>query len=139
MQFMNWYKMRFFPVIFTILIFILFYFKRFFVIKFYPPIMNFTIFMIFFSSLFTKETIIQKFAKILNKKPLQEIELKYTKNLTYIWCIFLFLNFLISIVTIFLSDKLWMFYNYFLSYFLVGAIFIIEYIIRIVFKKRHNL
>ena len=136
---MNWYRMRFLPFIFTIFIFVLFYFKRFFVIKFYPPIMNFTIFMIFFSSLFTKETIIQKFARIWSKKELHPLEMIYTKNLTYIWCVFLFLNFLFSIATIFMSDKIWMFYNCFLSYFLVGSIFIIEYIVRIVFRKRHNL
>ena len=131
--------MRIFPFIFTIFVFILFYFKRFFVIKFYPPMMNFTIFMIFFSSLFTKETIIQKIAKIWNKKPLHPLELNYTKNLTYIWCVFLFLNLSFSIATIFLSDEIWMFYNCFFSYFLIGTLFIIEYIVRIIFRKRHKL
>ena len=130
--------MRFFPFIFTICLFIIFYFKRYFVIKFYPPIMNFTIFVIFFSSLFTKETIIQKFAKLWNKN-LHPLELSYTRNLTYVWCVFLFLNFIISIFTIFLSDKFWIFYNCFFSYFLIGTIFIIEYIVRIIFRKRHNL
>ena len=130
--------MRLLPIIFTVFLFILFYIKRFFVIRFYPPVMNFIIFMIFFSSLFGKETIIQKFAKMI-KKELCPIELEYTKNLTYVWCVFLFLNFIISVITIFLSDKIWMFYNCFLSYFLVGTLFIIEYIVRIIFRKRHNL
>ena len=130
--------MRILPFIFTICIFVLFYFKRFFVLRFYPPIMNFLIFMVFFSSLFGKETIIQRFAR-MSKKNLEFCELVYTKNLTYIWCIFLFLNFLVSVITIFLSDKIWMFYNCFLSYFLVGTLFIIEYIVRVIFRKRHNL
>lgn len=131
--------MRFFPFIFTILLFVLFYFKRFVVIKFYPPVMNLTIFLIFFSSIFTKETIIQKFARISAKKPLHELELSYTRRLTYVWSAFLFLNFLFSVLTIFLSDEIWIFYNCFLSYFLVGTLFIIEYIVRIFFRKRHNL
>ena len=130
--------MRVLPFIFTICIFVLFYFKRFFVLRFYPPIMNFLIFMVFFSSLFGKETLIQKFAR-MSKSNLEPCELVYTKNLTYIWCIFLFLNFLVSVITIFLSDKIWMFYNCFLSYFLVGTLFIIEYIVRVIFRKRHNL
>ncbi len=130
--------MRFFPFIFTICLFILFYFKRIFVIRLYPPVMNFTIFLIFFSSLFTKETIIQKFAKMWSKN-LHPLELAYTRKLTYIWCIFLLLNFIISVITVFLSDKIWMFYNCFFSYFLIGTIFIIEYIVRIFFRKRHNL
>lgn len=131
--------MRILPLIFTICIFVLFYFKRFFIIRFYPPIMNFLIFMLFFTSLFGKETIIQKFAKISKRSELEPSELIYTKNLTYIWCAFLFFNFLLSIVTIFLSDKIWMFYNCFLSYFLVGTLFIIEYIVRIIYRKRHDL
>ena len=139
MQFMNWYKMRFFPFIFTICLFVLFYFKRFFVIKFYPPIMNLVIFLIFFTSLFSKETIVQNFAKMWSKKELHQLELIYTRKLTYVWCVFLFLNLLTSIITIFLNDKIWMFYNCFLSYFLIGTIFIIEYIVRIIFRKRHNI
>ena len=139
MQFTIWYKMRFLPFIFTICLFVLFYFKRFFVIKFYPPIMNLIIFLIFFTSLFAQETIIQKFAKMWSKKPLHQLELTYTKKLTYVWCVFLFLNFIISIITIFLDDKIWMFYNCFLSYFFIGLIFIIEYIVRLAFRKRHNL
>ena len=130
--------MRVLPFIFTIFLFVLFYFKRFFVIKFYPPVMNFVILMIFFLSLFGKETIIQKFAKI-GREALHPLEITYTRNLTYIWCVFLFLNFVVSVITIFLSDKIWMFYNCFLSYFLVGTLFIIEYIVRIVYRKRHNL
>ena len=130
--------MRILPFIFTVCIFILFYFKRFFVIRFYPPIMNFLIFMVFFSSLFGKETVIQKFARMC-KSNLEPAELIYTKNLTYVWCVFLFLNFVVSVITIFLSDKIWMIYNCFLSYFMVGTLFIIEYIVRIFYRKRHNL
>lgn len=130
--------MKILPIIFTIFLFILFYIKRFFVIKFYPPVMNFIIFMIFFLSLFGKETIIQKFAKMC-KNELHELELIYTRKLTYVWCVFLFLNFIISVATIFLSDRIWMFYNCFLSYFLVGTLFIIEYIVRVIYQKRHNL
>ena len=130
--------MRIFPFIFTICVFVLFYFKRFFVIRFYPPLMNFLIFMLFFLSLFGEETIIQKFAK-MGKSELEPAELTYTRNLTYVWCVFLFLNFLISVITIFLSDRIWIFYNCFLSYFLVGTLFIIEYVVRVIYRKRHNL
>ena len=100
--------------------------------------MNSFIFMVFFCSLFQKETIIQKFALALNKN-LSEKELIYTKNLTYIWCIFLFTNLVISIITIFLSDKIWILYNGFISYVLIGILFAVEYIIRIIFRKRNNL
>lgn len=126
------------PLIFTICLLVLFYFKRFVVIKFYPPIMNFFFFALFFSSLFMEKTIIQKIALKMNPD-LSDFELEYTKNLTYIWCVFLFLNFVFSVMTIYMSDRVWLFYNGFLSYFLVGTIFIVEYIVRLIFRKRHNL
>ena len=126
------------PFLFTLCLLVLFYFKRYTPIKFYPPIVNFTFFLLFFSSLFMKETVIQKMARAM-KPNLEEIELVYTKNLTYIWCVCLFLNFLLSVLTIFLSDKIWLLYNGFLSYFFIGTIFIVEYIVRIFFRKKHNL
>lgn len=67
-----------------------------------------------------------------------DVTLKYTRNLTYIWAIFTFLNFLVSIYTVFLSKEIWILYNGFISYFLIGLIFIIEYIVRINFKRKYG-
>ena len=89
------------PLIFTVCLLVLFYFKRYVVIKFYPPMMNFFFFLVFFVSLFTEKTVIQKIALSMNPE-LSSLELDYTKKLTYIWCVFLFLNFLISVLTIFM-------------------------------------
>ncbi len=127
------------PLIFfiiTLCVVFLFYVKRFVLLKFYPPICNFTAFMIFFTSLFAKETIIQKFARACGDK-LEKPAWNYTKNVTYIWCIFTFANFLISVWTIFLSDKIWILYNGFISYFLVGTLFGAEYIVRTILRKRN--
>ena len=132
-------KIKFFlPLIFTFFLFIIFYFKRFFIIKIYPPTMNLFIFLIFFSSMFCNETIIQKMARMWEGN-LEEKALIYTRKLTGIWCIFLFFNFLISLTTVFMSDKIWFIYNGFISYFLVGSLFIIEYCYRFFYKRRNNL
>lgn len=126
------------PIIFSLAVVFLFWIKRIVFLKYYPPIMNFTVFLIFFTSLFGKETIIQKFARMIDGE-LDEKALTYTRNVTYVWCAFTLLNTLISIWTIFLSDEIWIFYNGFLSYILTGFLFGIEYIIRIIFKKKHGL
>ena len=126
------------PILISLCVVLLFWLKRFVVLKFYPPLVNFIIFLIFFTSLFTKETIIQKFVR-LSGESLDEPALTYTRNVTYLWCGFLFLNMLITIWTVFLSDEIWIFYNGFLSYFLTGLLFLAEYIFRIFFKKRHGL
>ena len=130
-------KIRFVtPILVTLCIVFLFYVKRFVFLKFYPPVCNFFIFMVFFSSLFAKETVIQKFARLCGDN-LEKPAWIYTRNLTYVWCGFTFLNFLISVWTIFLTDKIWIIYNGCLSYILIALLFVSEYIVRIIFRKRN--
>lgn len=124
------------PILITLCIVCLFYIKRFVFLKFYPPICNGFIFLVFFTSLFAKETIIQKFAKACGDK-LDRPAWIYTRNLTYVWCVFTFLNLLISIWTIFQSDNVWMLYNGCISYALIGLLFGVEYFIRIMLRKRN--
>lgn len=126
------------PILFTLCLITIFYFKRYIVIKYYPPIMNLFIFSVFFISLFRKETVIQKIARLCEGE-LSEKTAIYTRNLTYVWCVFLFINFTISVITIFLPDNIWILYNGFISYMLVGLLFAVEYIVRIIFRKRNYL
>lgn len=129
-------KLRLFlPVSFTVFIVFLFYLKRIILLKYYPVCVNFIFFIIFFSSLFTKETIIQKIAKTMDGK-LTDKTAVYTRKLTYIWCIFTFFNFIISLITVFLPDKYWILYNGLISYLLMGTLFITEYLIRINIRKK---
>ena len=105
--------------------------------KYYPPIVNFGFFIVFFSSLFQEKTVIQKIALAENPDAGAET-MKYTRNLTYIWAIFTFINFLISLYTVFMSKEIWALYNGFISYILVGTFFVIEYIVRINFKRKYD-
>lgn len=114
-----------------------FHFTNFILLKFYPPVMNFCIFLIFFTSLFQEKTVIQKLVLAI-ESDVDEKVMHYTRNVTYVWTIFTFLNFLVSFVTVFMSEKIWAIYNGFVSYFLVGIVFIIEYIVRINFKRKHD-
>jgi len=116
---------------------ILFHFTDFPLLKYYPPVVNFGFFAVFFSSLFQEKTVIQKIA-LAAEPDANESVMRYTRNLTYVWSAFMFVNFVISFATIFASEKIWAVYNGFISYFFVGTFFIIEYIVRIIFK-RHSL
>lgn len=125
----------FLPICFTLFVIFLFHYTKIYAIKFYPVVANSVIFCIFFSSLFTKETIIQKIAKAIEGE-LNETTKKYTRNLTVIWCIFLFTNLLISILTVNMSEIVWALYNGCISYIATGTLFIVEYIIRLALKKK---
>ncbi len=126
-----------FSTLFTVFVILLFHFTRFGGLKLYPIVVNFSIFMLFFLSVFKDETIIQKFAK-LTEGVLSEPVKVYTRNLTYIWCVYLFVQLFLSIITCFLSDKIWMIYNGFLSYFFLGCFFMIEYTVRFFFMRKYK-
>ncbi len=127
-----------FSLLFTFFIIALFHFTRLSGLKLYPAVVNFSIFMIFFSSLFANETVIQKFARMAEGELHPKVRV-YTKNLTYLWCVFLFVQFALSVWTIFLPDRVWMIYNGCVSYILLGVFFAVEYIFRIFFKRKHNI
>ena len=127
-----------FSTFFTIAVIVIFHFTRFGGLKLYPVVVNSAIFWLFFSSLFQKETIIQKFAKLAEGELKEPVKI-YTRRLTYIWCAFLFVQLAISVITCFLPDKIWMIYNGFLFYIFLGAFFAIEYLVRIVFKRKNCL
>ena len=128
-------KTSFIPVIITFCVIFLFYVKRFVVLKFYPPICNLFLFFVFFLSLFCSETVIQKFARMCGDS-LEKPAWNYTKRVTYVWVVFTFLNFLISVWTIFQSDRIWLLYNGCISYILIGLLFGVEYIVRVILRKR---
>ena len=92
------------PILITLCVVFLFYVKRFVFLKFYPPVCNCFLFLVFFVSLFTKETVIQKFARMCGDK-LEKQAWDYTRKVTYVWSVFTFINLIISIWTIFLPDK----------------------------------
>ena len=125
------------PVLITVLVIVLFHYTQWLFVKFYPVVVNFSLFMMFFVTSFHKETVIQRFAKIIepNIKPKA---LEYTRKLTYIWAGITFLNFLISLATVYMSEKVWALYNGCISYILIGLIFAIEYVVRINFKRKHD-
>ncbi len=113
-----------------------FYFSKIELLKLYPILANLFIFLIFFVSIFQKETIIQKIAKKCEGGELDSFTLTYTRNLTYVWCVFLAINVLLAIITAFMSDKIWMLYNGCISYILLGIFFLVEYIIRVIVRGR---
>lgn len=126
------------PFLITICVIVIFHYTNIFAVKLYPVCANFTMFLVFFMSSFSKETVIQKFAKALEGGVLDEFTANYTRKLTYCWAGFTFLNFLASVVTLFLPEKWWALYNGVISYAFIGTIFAVEYIIRVVLRKKYR-
>lgn len=108
------------------------------IIRLYPFIMSFCLFCFFSYSVLYPPTIVEKFAR-LTTQDLSERFIEYINKVTIVWCIFFTVNGAIALWTaLFASIKLWTFYNGFLSYILMGVIFITEFIIRQRIKQKIN-
>ncbi len=132
---------KFFKILLSIItmlcVILLFHYTKWHFVKYYPVVINFSFFLLFFVTSFMKETVIQKFAR-LAEPDIKPKALEYTRKLTYIWAAFTFVNFLISLATVFLSERIWAIYNGCISYLLVGSFFAIEYIVRMRFKRKYD-
>lgn len=104
-------------------------------LKYYPVCMNFFFFSLFTITAFQKETLIQKIAKKIDGDLTEDFE-DYTRKLSYIWILVTFTNFVMSFSTLFLSDKIWALYNGCISYFLIGLVLMVEFPIRMIYKRR---
>ena len=117
----------------TLCLFVVFFNQEIF-LKLYPVLMNATVGTIFAWSLH-KTPLITKFAQKMQKTPLDKNKLIYTRCATIAWTIFMFINTVVSLITVFLSNEIWTLYNGFISYVLIGIMMLSEYIVRQRFKK----
>ena len=99
-------------------------------LKMYPVLMSLGALIIFASTLIKPPSMIERFARIL-EPDLPESGIIWTKKVTVIWCVFFALNAVIAGITVFFTSmKIWVIYNGFLSYLLMGLLLIGEFILR---------
>lgn len=96
--------------------------------RLYPAIMVAFAFASFFISLF-KTPIVELIARRMGDN-LDSKAVSYCRVVTRVWTVFLGLHLLVTIGTIFASLEIWVFYNGFLAYVMMGLLFVGEWIIR---------
>ena len=110
-------------------------------IKLYPVLMNLIFLFTFGSTLFLSPNICFRFAclaqKNLSKSHIARRVEKYCFKVTIIWCIFFILNGSAALYTVFSkSDKIWSIYNGGISYGLMGVLFAVEFLVRMVVNSK---
>ncbi|MBU2979657.1 hypothetical protein [Alteromonas sp. C1M14] len=99
-------------------------------IKLYPIAINLMLLVIFAVSLVKPPSIIESLAR-LHQPNLPSSGVRYTRNVTAIWCVFFIANGLISGYTAMYSDlQSWMLYNGFIAYIAMGVLFAVEFLFR---------
>jgi uncharacterized membrane protein len=99
-------------------------------IRLYPVLMSLLFFGAFAYTLFFPPSMVEKFARLKHKN-IEPYVVEYTRKVTIVWCIFLSLNAAIALYTAFYTSiETWTLYNGFISYCLMGCLFVGEYIVR---------
>lgn len=137
---MNFYKNILIALLFfTLILGIAFLYiqTQMFYIKYFPVAINFIIFLLFFISLFYEKNVIDYF--FVHTYQNDMFPVTFTKNLTYLWGLFWFVNFIISLATTIMSIKAWVLYNCFISFVIIGFLMIVEKtIVHIFYNNKNN-
>lgn len=96
--------------------------------RLYPAVMVAVVFAFFAFSLF-RTPIVECFARRMGEK-LDERAVAYCRRVTQVWTAFLALHLVVTLATVFASYGVWAFYNGFLAYVLMGALFAGEFFVR---------
>ncbi len=96
---------------------------------YYPVVVNLSMLAVFGASLFQKQTVIERLAR-LQEPDLPQSGIQYTRKVTQVWCGFFISNASIALYTCFISLEAWTIYNGLISYLLAGVLFLSEWIVR---------
>lgn len=102
-------------------------------LKLYPVGMSLGALLIFALTLYKPPSMIERFARLL-EPDLPESGVRWTRQVTVVWCLFFSVNASIALFSVFASTKFWVIYNGFVSYVLMGILLAGEFILR----KRHQ-
>jgi uncharacterized membrane protein len=105
-------------------------------LRFYPVTVNILLLILFSLSLIRPPSIVERLA-LLSDPELPAAGIRYTWNVTLVWCVFFLLNGAAALFTAIESSmEVWAFYNGFLSYLLMGILFAGEFALRHWVKRR---
>ena len=102
----------------------------------YPMMINGLMLALFGSSLWQKQTIIERFAR-LQTPDLSLRGVRYTRKVTQLWCGFFMFNIAVSVITLYFNLlHYWALYNGVIAYVLMGILMAGEWIVRQYVKKQ---
>ena len=96
--------------------------------RLYPAVMLALALAVFAVSLF-RTPLIEVFARKMGET-LDARGIAYCRQVTRVWVAFLSVHLLVTVATVFLSREIWVFYNGFLAYVLMGSLLLGERLYR---------
>lgn len=103
-------------------------------LQWYPVVMSGGFLLLFATSLVFGPPVIERIARALDGE-LSARDVRYTRRLTQLWCVFFIVNGTLAALTTMASKQWWLLYNGMISYVLMGSFLVIERIGRERFKQ----
>jgi uncharacterized membrane protein len=96
----------------------------------YPVVVNLVMLAVFGGSLWTSMPLVERLAR-LREPNLPPEGVRYTRNVTRVWCVFFIVNGSIALLTVVKGDiQLWTLWNGMIAYILMGTLMATEWLIR---------
>ncbi|WP_328188636.1 hypothetical protein [Marinobacter sp. OP 3.4] len=106
-------------------------------VKAYPVLVNGGLLLAFVWTLAYPPTAIERLAR-LREPELPPSGVRYTRYVTWVWVAFFAMNGSIAAATLWAEDHVWALYNGLISYLLMGALFLGEFLFRQYYRSRQN-
>ena len=99
-------------------------------LRLYPAALSGAFLLVFGLSLLRPPTVVERLARLRNPE-LPAAGVRYTRQVTQVWCAFFIVNGLIAVWTaVWSSREVWAVYNGFIAYLAMGALFAGEWLLR---------
>jgi len=95
----------------------------------YPAAVSLSLLLLFGRTLLQPPSMVERFAR-LTEGDLSPVGVRYTRQVTQVWCVFFVFNAAIAIATVFASREYWVLYNGLVAYVLMGILFAGEWLVR---------
>lgn len=99
-------------------------------VRLYPVVINSALFALFFGSLFTRQPLVERIAR-LTDPDLPSAAVRYTRRVTWLWSgVTLFNTAAAAYTALFAPLRVWSLYNGLIVYLVIGTVFGLELIVR---------
>lgn len=106
-------------------------------VKLYPVMVSLVLLGVFGYSLWHPPSVVERLAR-LQEPDLPPQAVRYTAQVTQVWCVFFLANAVVSLATAcWGTDAQWALYNGLLSYVLMGLLMAVEWCVRQRVRRRH--